>query len=81
MLYIDSALTHNSDVWESADLGMTWERTTSQASWAGRREMSAVYTGGTIVLMGGLGEDICGYICIYIYTYIYIYICIYIHLI
>jgi hypothetical protein len=41
------------DVWRSADLGVTWERSTLQASWAARWGMSAVYTGGTIVLMGG----------------------------
>ncbi len=71
--------TYYNDVWRSNDLGVTWELSTLQASWEARRGMSAVYTGGTIVLMGGIGEDICGYIlmCIHVYTYyIRMYTCI-----
>ncbi len=81
MLYTGGTTYYN-DVWRSADLGVTWELSTLQASWAGRRSMSAILTGGTIVLMGGTaGEDICGYIqmyvhvkCVYIRLYVYIYI-------
>ncbi len=51
--------TGYNDVWRSADLGGTWELSTLQASWAARYGMYAVYSGGTIVLMGGFGEDIC----------------------
>ena len=78
MLYTDS--TRYNDVWRSYDLGVTWELSTLQASWAARGYMSAVYTGGTIVFMGGWGEDICGYIlmCIHVYVYyIRMYTCIY----
>ncbi len=69
ILYTGSALCN--DVWRSDDLGVTWVRSTLQASWAVRKGMSAVYTGGTIVFMGGHGEDICGYIliCIHVYAY------------
>ena len=78
MLYTGS--TGYNDVWRSNDLGVTWVLSTVQASWAARSYMSAVYTGGTIVLMGGWGEDICGYIlmCIHVYTYyIRMYTCVY----
>ena len=78
MLYTDG--TYYNDVWRSYDLGVTWVLSTVQASWAARERMSAVYTGGSIVCMGGWGEDICGYIlmCIHVYTYyIRMYTCVY----
>ena len=62
MLYTGDGTTWYNNVWRSADLGVTWELSTLQASWAARSYMSAVYTEETIVLMGGAGEDICGYI-------------------
>ncbi len=82
MLYTGTGGTDYNDVWRSVDLGVTWELSTLQASWAVRNSMSAVYTGGTIVLMGGWsGEDICGYIlmCIHVYVYyIRMYTCVFI---
>ncbi len=57
MLYTDGSIYYN-DVWRSVDLGVTWVLSTFQASWAARERMSAVYIGGTIVLMGGYGVDI-----------------------
>ncbi len=80
--YTGATLYFN-DVWRSADLGVTWELSAPQASWAARSSMSAVYTGGAIVLMGGMvvsSEDIYGYICIHIYVDIYRYICLFIYL-
>ncbi len=66
MLYTDGSIDNN-DVWRSADLGVTWELSTLQASWAAKSSMSAVYTGGTIVLMGGEGIYIL--MCIHVYVY------------
>ncbi len=61
-------------MWRSADFGVTWELSALEASWEERNDFSAVYTGGTVVIMGGYGEDICGYILMYIHVYVYIYI-------
>ena len=54
MLY--TGTTYYNDVWISNDLGASWQLSTGNGGWAARYGMAAVSVGGTIILMGGLGE-------------------------
>ena len=42
-------------MWRSNDLGASWQLSTGNGGWAARGGMAAVYVGGSIILMGGVG--------------------------